>query len=102
PRAVSSATLALKLAGTVVARKLLPLAGVVTVAVAGAVLSRVNVTALLARVLAALSVTVAVTVYVVSVCDDHVGIVALLVHAAAVLSVVAVCVGVRFATTASK
>jgi len=98
PLAFASAALPLKVAGTVDARKVLPAAGVVTVAVAGAVLSNVKVTALPAKVLPALSVAVAVTVYVVSVCEDHVGIAALLVHAAAVLSVVALCVVARFAT----
>src|SRR5919201_6668102 len=53
-----SATLPLKLAGTVAARKRLPLAGVVTDAVAGAVLSRVKVMAVPAKVFPARSVAV--------------------------------------------
>ena len=57
-----SATLPLKLAGTVAARKLLPPEGVVTEAVAGAVLSRVKETALPAKALPALSVAVTRTV----------------------------------------
>ena len=93
-----SAALPLKLAGTVVARKELPLAGVVTDAVAGAVLSSVKLTALPVKVLPALSVAFAVTVYVPSVCEDQVGIVALLVHVAAVLPVVALCVVAKLET----
>src|SRR5207248_3173043 len=57
-----SATLPLKLAGTVAARNELPLAGVVTDAVAGAVLSSVKLTAVPVKVLPALSVALACTV----------------------------------------
>src|SRR5438034_358948 len=57
-----SATLPPKLAGTVAARKELPPAGVVTVAVAGAVLSRVKLTAAPVKLLPSLSVAVACTV----------------------------------------
>ena len=85
-----SAALPVQLAGTAAAWKALPLAGVVTDAVAGAVLSRVKVTALPVKVLPTLSVAFAVIVYVPSVCEDHVGSVALLVHVTAVLPVVAV------------
>src|SRR5438876_852014 len=84
-----SAALPLKLAGTEAARKALPLAGVVTDAVAGAVLSKVKVTAVPGKVLPTLSVAFAVIVYVPSVCEDHVGSVALLVHVTAVLLVFA-------------
>ena len=84
-----SAALPLNVAGTVAAEKELPVAGVVTVAVVGAVLSSVKVTALPVNVLPALSVAFAVTVYVPSVCEDQVGSVALLVQVAAVLPVVA-------------
>src|SRR6266581_2172156 len=56
---------------------------------AGAVLSRVKVMAVPANVLPALSVAVARTVYVPLVSDAHVGMVALLVQADAVLPVVA-------------
>ena len=93
-----SAALPLKLAGTVAARKELPLAGVVTDAVAGAVLSSVKLRALPVKVLPALSVAFAVTVYVPSVCEDQVGSVALLVHVAAVLPVVALCVVAKLET----
>ena len=93
-----SAALPLKLAGTVAARKELPLAGVVTDAVAGAVLSSVKLTALPVKVLPALSVAFAVTVYVPSACEDQVGIVALLVHVAGVLPVVALCVVAKLET----
>ena len=59
---VLSATLPLKLAGTVAARNELPPAGVVTDAVAGAVLSSVKLTAVPVNVLPAISVAVACTV----------------------------------------
>ena len=67
---------------------MLPVAGVVTDAV-GTVLSRVKVMAVPVKVLPAASVAFACTVYVPSVCVDHVGSVALLVHVTAVLPVVA-------------
>ena len=54
-----SATLPLKLAGTVADRKELPLTGVVTDAVDGAVLSSVKLTAVPVKVLPAASVAVA-------------------------------------------
>src|SRR5207247_5440381 len=57
-----SATLPLKLAGTLAARNALPPAGVVTDAVAGAVLSRVKLTAVPVKALPSLSVAVACTV----------------------------------------
>src|SRR5437763_764415 len=57
-----SATLPLKLAGTVAARNALPLAGVVTEAVAGAVLSSVKLTAVPVKVFPALSVAFGWTV----------------------------------------
>ena len=57
-----SATLPLKLAGTVAARNELPPAGVVTEAVVGATLSRVKLTALPVKVLPTTSVAVAWTV----------------------------------------
>src|SRR5437764_688540 len=57
-----SATLPPKLAGTVAGRNELPAAGVVTEAVAGAVLSRVKLTAVPVKVLPAASVAVAWTV----------------------------------------
>ena len=57
-----SAALPLKVAGTAAAWKEVALAGVVTEAVAGVVLSRVKVMALPVNVLPALSVAVAVTV----------------------------------------
>src|SRR5437763_56796 len=59
---VLSATLPLKLAGTPAARNALPPAGVVTEAVAGAVLSRVKLTAAPVKALPSLSVAVAWTV----------------------------------------
>src|SRR4051794_9192013 len=57
-----SATLPLKLAGTVAAAKELPLAGVVTDAVVGAALSRVKLTAVPVNILPSLSVAVTCTV----------------------------------------
>src|SRR5437016_2902659 len=95
-----SAALPLKLAGTEAARKVLPLAGVVTDAVAGAVLSKVKVTAVPVpvKVLPTLSVAFACTVYVASGCEDQVGSVALLAHVAAVLPVVALCVVAKLET----
>src|SRR5207248_2209797 len=54
-----SATLPLKLAGTPAVRNALPLAGVVTEAVAGAVLSRVKLTAVPVKVFPARSVAFA-------------------------------------------
>ena len=84
-----SAALPLKLNGTVADPKVPPFAGAVTDAVTGAVLSRVKLTAPLVNVLPTMSVAVAFTVYVPSLCEAHVGNVALLVHVAAVLPVVA-------------
>ena len=84
-----SATLPVQLAGTAAAWKALPLAGVVTDAVAGAVLSSVKETAVPVKVLPTLSVAFACTVYVPSLWEDQVGKVALLVHVTAVLLVVA-------------
>src|SRR5438093_13342520 len=83
-----SAALPLKLDGTVADPKVPPFAGAVTDAVTGAVLSRVKLTAPLVNVLPTMSVAVAFTVYVPSLCEAHVGSVALLVHVAAVLPVV--------------
>src|SRR5437667_454559 len=97
-----SAALLLKLAGTVVARKELPLAGVVTEAVAGAVLSSVKLTAVPLKVLPTLSVAFTCTVYVPSLSDAHVGNVALLVHVAAVLPLVATWVVARSAAPACQ
>src|SRR5205823_1963025 len=57
-----SATLPLKLAGTVLARNALPPAGVLTDAVPGAVLSSVKLTAVPVKVLPTASVAVAWTV----------------------------------------
>ena len=57
-----SAALPLKVAGTVAARKALPLAGVVTDAVTGAVSSNVKVTAVPVKVLPTVSVAFACTV----------------------------------------
>ena len=54
------------------------------------------------KVLPALSVAVACTVYVPSLSDAHVGIVALLVHVAAVLLLVAPCVVAKLATPACQ
>ena len=92
-----SAALPLKLAGTAAAWKTLPFAGVVTDAV-GAVRSSVKVTAVPVTVLPVLFVAFACTLYVPSVCEDHVGRVALLVQAAAVPPVVAVWVVARLKT----
>jgi hypothetical protein len=78
------------------------LAGVVTDAVTGAVLSRVKVMALPVNVLPTLSVAFACTVYVPSLSDAHVGIVPLLVHAAAVLLVVALWVVARLTAAACQ
>src|SRR5437667_1619 len=61
----------------------------------GAVLSRVKLTALPVNVLPTLSVAVACTVYAPSLSDAHVGSVALLVHAAAVVPAVALWVVAR-------
>jgi hypothetical protein len=96
-----SATVPLNVAGTVAAVKLLPAAGVVTDTV-GAVASSVKVMAVPVKVLPALSVAVACTVYVPLVCEDHVGSVALLVHVTAVLLVVALCVVARLKTAACQ
>ena len=93
-----SAALPLKEAGTVAARKALPLAGVVTDAVIGAVESKVKVTAAPVKVFPALSVAFACTVYVPCVCEAHVGQVTLLVQVTTVLSDVAVCVAARLKT----
>src|SRR5436305_1738394 len=97
-----SAALPLQLPGTAAALKLLPFAGVVIEAAAGAVLSSVKVTAVPANVFPLLSAAVAGTVYVPSVCDDQVGSVALLVHVAAVLPVVAAWVVGRLAAPACQ
>ena len=97
-----SAALPLKLAGTEAARKALPLAGVVTDAVAGAVLSKVKVTAVPVKVLPTLSVAFACTVYVASGCEDQVGSVALLAHAATVFPVVALWVVARLNAAACQ
>src|SRR5437870_1181626 len=97
-----SAALPLKLAGTVAGRKALPFAGVVTDAVVGAVPSRMKVTAVLVPVLPTLSVAFACTVYVASACEEHVCMVAVLVHAAAVFPVVALCVVARLKTAACQ
>jgi hypothetical protein len=96
-----SAALPLKLAGTVAARKALPFAGAVTDAVIGAVLSKVKVTVLV-PVFPTVSVAVTCTVYVASTCEDHVGSVALFVHVAAVLLVVALCVVARLTAAACQ
>ena len=80
----------------------MPLVGVVTDAVIGLVLSSVNVTAAPVNVLPALSVAFACTMYVPSVCEDHVGRVTLSVHAAAVFPVVALCVVARLKTAACQ
>ena len=93
-----SAVLPLKLAGTVAGRNALPFAGVVTDAVIGPVPSRMKVTAVLVAVLPTLSVAFACTVYVASACEDHVGMVAVLVHDAVVFPVVALCVVARLKT----
>src|SRR5437899_1300478 len=93
-----SAALPEKLAGTVAARKELPLAGVVTDADVGAVLSSVKLIALPVSVFPTISVAFACTVYVPSLWDDHVGKVTLLVHAAAVLPVVVLWVVARLNT----
>ena len=93
-----SAALPLQLAGTVEALKELPLVGVVTDAVVGAVLSNVKVLAAPAKVLPAASVAVACTVYVPSTADDHVGKVAVFVQVAAAFPVVALCVVARLET----
>ena len=97
-----SAALPLQLAGTPEALKELPLAGVVTEAVVGAVLSNVKVIAVPAKVLPAASVAVACTVYVPSTADDHVGKVAVFVQVAAVFPVVALCVVARLKTAACQ
>src|SRR5437867_1507391 len=62
PPPALSAALPLKLVGTPAVAKMLPLTGVVTEAMIGAVLSKVKVTALPATELPALSVAVARTV----------------------------------------
>jgi hypothetical protein len=95
---VLSAALPLNVGGTVAELKLLPFAGVVTEAVIGFVLSSVNVIAVPLKVFPTLSVAVACTAYTPSLCDAHVGKVALLVHVTDVLPVVAVFVAARFAT----
>ena len=92
-----SAALPLQLAGAPAAPYVLPLAGVVTDAVIGLVLSSVKVTTAPVNVLPALSVAVAFTVNVPSLCEDQVGKVALLVHVTAVLLVVAAWVVARLA-----
>src|SRR5260370_374823 len=61
----------------------------------GGGVSRVKVTTVRGAVLRALSVAVACALYAPSVCADHVGSVALLVHVAAVLLVVAALVAAR-------
>src|SRR5436190_516572 len=84
-----SATLPLKFAGTVAARKELPPAGVVTDAVVGAVLSRMKAMALPVKELPALSVAVTWMVKVASASEVQPGRVALLVQRVPVLPVVA-------------
>src|SRR5437762_2677294 len=69
---------------------------------AGAVLSSVKLTALPAKKLPDLSVAVACTAYVPSLCDAHVGRVALSVHVTAVLLVVAPWIVGRLATPACQ
>src|SRR5205085_9500525 len=95
---VLSATLPLKLAGTVLARKLLAAAGLVTVAVVGAVLSRVKLTAVPLKVLPTLSVAVAWMLKVPSASVAQVGRATLLVQAAVVPLVVALWVAARLKT----
>jgi len=90
-----SATLPLKFAGTAAVWNALPFAGVVTDAAVGAVLSNVKVTAVPVKVLPALSVAVACTVYVASTCDAQVGRVALFLHVTTVFPVVALLVAAR-------
>ena len=102
PPPLLSAALPPKVAGTVAARKALPSAGVVTDATVGAVASRVKVLALPVKVFPTLSVAVACTVYVPSLCEDHVGSVALLVQVAAVPLVVAAWVVARLAAPACQ
>src|SRR5438874_1252379 len=87
-----SAALPLKLAGTEAAWNELPPTGVATVAVIGAVLSSAKLMALPVNVLPTLSVAVVCTVKVPSACADQVGKVALLVHAADVPPLTALCV----------
>src|SRR5436305_1027777 len=84
-----SATLPLKLAGTVAARRKLPFAGVVTEAESGAVLSRMKETALPEKLLPARSVAVAWLAYPTPRSSDLAGSVALLGQVAALLLVVA-------------
>src|SRR5436190_1337686 len=93
-----SVTLPLKLEGTVAARKMLPPEGVVTVAVVGAVLSRMKLTALPLKVLPVLSVAVAWRVKVASASAPQEGRVALLVQVVAVLPVVALLLAARLNT----
>src|SRR5436190_22236548 len=87
--------LPLKLAGTVAARKGLPLAGVVTDAVVGAVLSRVKLTVVPLKELPALSVVVAWMVNVVSASAPQMGMGALLVLVATALPAVTLFVAAR-------
>src|SRR5437867_1904864 len=81
---------------------MLPPAGVVTDAKVGAEFSSVKVTALPVKVFPSLSVAVARTVYVPSLSEAQVGMVTLLVHAAAVPPLVVPCVVARFATPACQ
>src|SRR5881394_1667758 len=90
-----SATLPLKFAGTVAARKELPPAGVVTEAVLGAVLSRVKLTALPVKALPTLSVAVAWMMKIASASAVQLGRLTLLVQVAAVLPVVALLIAAR-------
>ena len=78
------------------------LVGEVIEAVVGATVSSVKVTAVPVKVLPAMSVAFACTVYVVLTCEAHAGIVTLLVHTATVLLVVALCVVARLATVACQ
>src|SRR5437763_4133828 len=97
-----SATLPLNLVAKVLALNVRWSAGVVTEAVAGAVLSRVKLTAAPVKVLPSLSVAVACTVYVPSPWEAQLGKVALLVQVAAVLPLVALLVAVRLKAAACQ
>ena len=77
---------------------MLPLAGVVTVAVVGFVLSSLKVVVAPVNVLPTLSVAVTTNLYVPSDSEVHVGSVTLLVQAAKVFPVVALCVVPRLRT----
>src|SRR5437763_1024766 len=100
--AALSATLPLNVAGAVAPAKAPPSPGVVVTATVGGVASRMKVMALPVKVFPPLSVAVACTVYVPSVCEDHVGSVALLGRGAVVLPVVALCGVARWAPAACQ